>query len=76
MLSPGEVEETLGLAVGGVCPFAVDAPVYLDVSLKRFDTVYPAAGDDHSAVRLTPEELASACTSAEWIDVCKGWSEV
>jgi len=76
MLSPGEVETMLGLRVGGVCPFAVDAPVYLDVSLKRFDTVYPAAGDDHSAVRLTPEELASAGQAVEWIDVCKGWSEV
>jgi len=76
MLSRDEVESTLGLRVGGVCPFGVDVPVYLDVSLKRFDIVYPAAGDDHSAVRLTPEELTAAGRAVEWIDVCKGWSEV
>ena len=75
MLSPDEVETMLGLKIGGVCPFGVNAPVYLDVSLKRFDIVYPAAGDDHSAVRLTPEELQTAGQAVEWIDVCKGWSE-
>ncbi len=76
MLSHDEVETLLGLKVGGVCPFAVSAPVYLDESLKRFDIVYPAAGDDHSAVRLTPEELAAAGKAVGWIDVCKGWNEV
>ena len=75
MLSHDEVESLLGLKVGGVCPFAVSAPVYLDVSLKRFEIVYPAAGDDHSAVRLTPEELAVAGRAVGWVDVCKGWNE-
>ncbi|MDD3214802.1 MAG: YbaK/EbsC family protein [Eubacteriales bacterium] len=76
MLSYDEVESRLGLRVGGVCPFGVDAPVYLDVSLRRFNIVYPAAGDDHSAVRLTPNELQTASNAVEWIDVCKGWNEV
>ncbi|MCE5343386.1 MAG: YbaK/EbsC family protein [Eubacteriales bacterium] len=76
MLSHGEVETLLGLKVGGVCPFGVGVPVYLDLSLRRFDIVYPAAGDDHSAVKLTPDELAAAGRAAEWVDVCKGWNEV
>ena len=50
-------------------------PVYLDCSLKRFDTVYPAAGDDHSAVRLTPAELFTTGGAEDWVDVCKGWNE-
>ena len=76
MLSHDEVESLLGLKVGGVCPFAVNAPVYLDVSLQRFDIVYPAAGNDHSAVKLTPSELEIASRAIGWIDVCKGWNEV
>ena len=66
-----------GHAVGGVCPFAVpdSVPVYLDVSLKRFDTVFPAAGSAASAVRLTCDELERASRSRGWIDVCKGWEE-
>ena len=75
MLNHDEVYDLLGLRVGGVCPFGVNVPVYLDVSLKRFDIVYPAAGDDHSAVRLTPEELATASRALGWVDVCKGWQE-
>ena len=61
------------LAPGGVCPFGVKEgiKVYLDESLKRFDTVYPAAGNDHSAVRLTIEDLENAVDSEGWIDVCK-----
>ena len=72
MLPHEQVEERIGHAVGGVCPFAVKetAVVYLDASLRRFDTVYPAAGSDHSAVRLTCEELKSA-SGGVWIDVCK-----
>ena len=67
-----EVEERTGHAPGGVCPFGVREGIvtYLDVSLKKYDVVYPAAGTDHSAVRLTPDELAE-CLGAEWIDVCK-----
>ena len=61
--------------MGGVCPFALpeNIPVYLDVSLKRFDTVYPSAGNAASAVRLTCEELFDASGAVEWLDVCKGW---
>lgn len=68
-----EVEEIIGHAPGGVCPFGVkeEIKVYLDESLKRFDTVYPAAGNDHSAVRLTIEDLENAVDSEGWIDVCK-----
>ena len=73
MLSADEVMELVGHPVGGVCPFGIreDIPVYLDESLKLHDTVYPAAGTDHSAVRLGVEELEQACGSAEWVDVCK-----
>ncbi len=77
MLTPGQVEHFTGHAVGGVCPFAIESPAvtaYLDVSLRRFDIVYPAAGNAASAVRLTCEELAGLANSAGWIDVCKGWS--
>jgi len=76
MLSHDEVESLIGLRVGGVCPFGAKVPVYLDESLKRFEIVYPAAGDDHSAVRLTPAELEAASKAAGWVDVCKGWNEV
>ena len=67
------VEELVGHDVGGVCPFGAnpDVAVYLDKSLKQHSTVYPAAGTDHSAVRLTIEELEYACNGAPWVDVCK-----
>ncbi len=73
MISPEEVEGYIGHAPGGVCPFGVKegVPVYLDESLKVFDVVYPAAGDDHSAVRLTLPELEKASRAAGWVDVCK-----
>lgn len=75
MLSAQEALALTGYAVGGVCPFALpeNIPVYLDVSLKRFDTVYPSAGNAASAVRLTCEELFDASGAVEWLDVCKGW---
>jgi len=76
MLTHDEVEALIGLRVGGVCPFGAKVPVYLDESLRRFETVYPAAGDDHSAVRLNLTELATASHAVGWIDVCKGWNEV
>ena len=68
-----QVETLIGHAVGGVCPFGVNegVVVYLDESLKLHETVYPAAGTDHSAVRLTIDELEHACPDAEWIDVCR-----
>ena len=75
MLAPDEVQAVIGHAVGGVCPFAVNAgvTVYLDVSLKRFQTVFPACGSSSSAIELTVEELEKYSSYAAWIDVCKGW---
>ena len=73
MIPPEQVEALIGHAVGGVCPFGVNpnVKVYLDESLKLHETVYPAAGTDHSAVRLTIPELEHACPDAEWVDICK-----
>lgn len=75
MLTPEEALVHTGYAVGGVCPFALDAqiPVYLDVSMRRFDKIYPAAGTASSAVELTPEELEAVSHARAWVDVCKGW---
>ncbi len=75
MLSPEEVELLVGHAVGGVCPFAVKAgvEVYLDVSLKRFETVFPACGSSNSAIELTVAELENYSGYAGWVDVCKGY---
>lgn len=74
MLTPEEVIEFTGHAVGGVCPFDIkreNVNIYLDESLKRFDVVLPAAGSSNSCVRLTLEELERASAAEEWIDVCK-----
>ena len=71
---PGDmVEALIGHDVGGVCPFGINpgVRVYLDESLKRHETVYPAAGTDHSAVRLSIADLEDATDNAEWIDVCR-----
>lgn len=75
MLSFEEVEPAVGHGVGGVCPFGINEgiEVYLDVSLKRFETVFPACGSDNSAVELTPEELERCSCAKDWVDVCKGW---
>lgn len=72
MLSPDDVLRFTGHTIGGVCPFALPAPlnIYLDASLKRFDIIYPAAGNDHSAVVVTPDRLQQI-TNAQWVDVCK-----
>ena len=77
MLTPEEAVERVGHAVGGVCPFAVKegVEVYLDESLRRFDTVFPAAGSSNSAIELTCGELARYAKSDKWVDVCKGWQE-
>lgn len=77
MLTPEETETKIGHAVGGVCPFGIaeGVTVYLDVSLKRFDTVFPACGSSNSAIELTIEELEKYSGFAAWIDVCKGWAE-
>jgi len=73
MLSPDEVTEKIGHAVGGVCPFAVKSgvEVYLDESLKRFATVFPACGSSNSAIELTLGELETHSNCKAWIDVCK-----
>ena len=75
MLAHDEVPVRVGHAVGGVCPFAIKegVHVYLDQSLHRFETVFPAAGNAASAVRLTPDELERASEAEGWVDVCKGW---
>ena len=75
MLTPEEAVNLVGHAVGGVCPFAVNegVTVYLDESLKRFETVFPACGSSNSAIELTLDELEKYSASVAWIDVCKGW---
>lgn len=72
MLGREEVENATGHPVGGVCPFGLKEKldIYLDVSLKEFDTVYPAGGTPNSAVRITPNYLEQV-TGGEWVDVCK-----
>jgi len=72
MLGLEEVADITGHEVGGVCPFGLKTPlpVYCDVSLRAFDIVVPAAGSTHSAVRISPQRLASL-VSAEWVDVCE-----
>ena len=73
MLAFEEAEALIGHAVGGVCPFAVNGgvEVYLDESLKRFETVFPACGSSNSAIELTISELEQHSNSIKWIDVCK-----
>ena len=77
MLSPEDVYEQTGHKIGGVCPFGLknDLPVYLDESLKRFDTVYPACGSANSAIALNCEDLFTYANAEGWVDVCKGWQE-
>ena len=77
MLSPEDTKALVGHAVGGVCPFAVNegVKVYLDASLKRFDTVFPACGSSNSAIELTLPELETYSACVAWVDVCKGWQE-
>ena len=75
MLTPEEALALVGHAVGGVCPFAVKegVAVYLDESLKRFSTVFPACGSGSSAIELTVAELERHSRCAAWVDVCKNW---
>ena len=76
MLTPDEAVTLVGHAVGGVCPFAVNegVAVYLDESLRRFETVYPACGSSNSAIELTMTELEQY-SGGTWVDVCKAWRE-
>lgn len=73
MIPFDEVEKIIGHAPGGVCPFGINegVDVYLDESLKKYDIVYPAAGNDHSAVKLTIPELEQIASAAGWVNVCK-----
>ena len=78
MLSPEQVLEYTNHEIGGVCPFGItdpDTKVYSDISMKRFDSVFPACGSSNSAVELTPEEIFKYSNTLEWIDVCKDWQE-
>lgn len=77
MLSHEEAAEKIGHAVGGVCPFAVNegVKVYLDASMRRFATMFPAAGSSNSAIELTIAELETYSGFTAWVDVCKGWQE-
>jgi prolyl-tRNA editing enzyme YbaK/EbsC (Cys-tRNA(Pro) deacylase) len=76
MLDFNEVEAAIGHDVGGVCPFGINegVEVYLDVSLKRFETVFPACGSSNSCIELTIEELEKYSNFVKWVDVCKAWS--
>ncbi len=77
MLVPDQVETMVGHRVGGVCPFAINdgVEVYLDASLKRFETVFPACGSSNSAIELTIPELERHSGFTAWVDVCKDWAE-
>ena len=76
MLSPEDAVTLIGHAVGGVCPFAVNdgVQIYLDASLKRFGTVFPACGSANSAIELTIPELEKHSHCLGWVDVCKDWA--
>ena len=73
MIAPEDVESIIGHKIGGVCPFAVNKSIriYLDDSLKRFDTVFPACGSENSAIELSLDELERYSGSADWINVTK-----
>ncbi|OTW83756.1 YbaK/EbsC family protein (plasmid) [Bacillus thuringiensis serovar sumiyoshiensis] len=76
MVNANQVEGLIGHAIGGVCPFAVnkDVEVYLDISLQRFITIFPACGSTNSAIELTIKELEKHSKYLNWIDVCKGYA--
>jgi len=75
MLSPEETLTLTGHAIGGVCPFALNENIktYCDISLKRFNSVFPACGSSNSAIELTCEELFNYSKADKWIDICKDW---
>lgn len=75
MLTPEEAVSLIGHAVGGVCPFGIKSgvTVYLDESLKRFETVFPACGSSNSAIELTIPELERYSNCTQWLNVCKNW---
>ena len=74
MLTPDEVLKYTNHDIGGVCPFGITCPdtkIYVDISLKRFETVFPACGSGNSAVEMTPDEIFEISEAVEWVDVCK-----
>ncbi len=73
MLTPDEVDSLIGHSVGGVCPFGINdgVKVYVDISVRRFEKVYPACGNSASAVELTPDELYEVSDPTDWVDVCR-----
>ncbi len=78
MLTPEQVVDFTGHAVGGVCPFSIEddrVKTYLDLSLRRFSTVFPAAGSSNSAIELTCDELSEYAKNQGWVDVCKAWQD-
>lgn len=77
MLDVQEAEGLVGHDIGGICPFGINPgiDVYLDLSLKRFQTVYPACGSSHSVIELSLEELEKCSNYKLWVDVCKGWND-
>ena len=77
MLAPDEVEERIGHAIGGVCPFGIKegVRVYLDETLKKYETVFPACGSSNSAIEVNMEELEEYSGACEWVDVCKDWAQ-
>ncbi|MGN7176636.1 YbaK/EbsC family protein [Cytobacillus sp. SAFR-174] len=77
LLSADEVLEQTGHAVGGVCPFGLknDLEVYLDESMNRFETLFPACGSSNSAIELTPDEINTYSDAKAWVDVCKDWED-
>ncbi len=76
MLSPDEVDSLIGHKIGGVCPFGINdnVSVFLDESLKRFETVFPACGSSNSAIKLTIPELEKYSNYQKWVSVCKDWN--
>ncbi|SES39784.1 Cys-tRNA(Pro) deacylase, prolyl-tRNA editing enzyme YbaK/EbsC [Butyrivibrio fibrisolvens] len=77
MIPRDQVQEIIGFQPGGVCPFAVpeNIPIWLDVSMKRFEYVHPAGGNEFTSVKITPDELEKVSGAEGWVDVCKGWDE-
>ena len=77
MIPRDQVEDLIGFQPGGVCPFGVPEgiPIWLDISMKRFEYVHPAGGNEFTSVKLTPEELEKASGAVGWCDVCKGWEK-
>ena len=75
MIPRDQVKDVIGFQPGGVCPFGVPEgiPIWLDISMKRFEYVHPAGGNEFTSVKLTPDELEKASDAIGWCDVCKGW---